>query len=143
DFTLAQVISHQCGLCGFLEPFDRELWLNSEGAAKEIAKLKPMFRPGEGTGYHPNTLGFITNELSRRVDGRTLGTILRKEICGPLGIDYFIGTPVSEHHRIAEGLKPDGPPEFGPINDALRAAYMMPWSTSDRERVEWRTGENP
>jgi CubicO group peptidase (beta-lactamase class C family) len=41
--------------------------------------------------------------LHRRRDGaahaseRSLGTILREDICAPLGIDFQIGTPESEH----------------------------------------------
>ena len=143
EFTLAQVLSHQCGIPGFLDPIDLELWFNHAAIASAIAKLKPMFRPGEGTGYHALTPGYVAAELALRVDGRTLGTILREDVCVPLAIDYHIGTPASEHGRIAEGLKPDGPPELGAINDTLRASFLMPWSMSGREQPEWKTSEIP
>src|SRR5262249_37904136 len=48
-FTLAQLLSHQCGIPGFVEPIDRALWFDQSELAEAIARMKPMFRPGEGT----------------------------------------------------------------------------------------------
>ena len=56
--------------------------------------------------YHALTRGWIVNEIVRRVDksGRTVGEFLRDEVALPLGIanELYIGTPVTEHHRIAQ-----------------------------------------
>jgi CubicO group peptidase (beta-lactamase class C family) len=35
------------------------------------------------------------------VSGRSLGTFFQEEIAGPLGIDFWIGLPESEEHRVA------------------------------------------
>ena len=42
-----------------------------------------------------------TGQVIRRVTDSTIGEFVQAEIARPLGVDYFIGTPSSEHHRIA------------------------------------------
>jgi CubicO group peptidase (beta-lactamase class C family) len=57
-------------------------------------------------------------ELIRRVDGRGLGQFFAEEIAVPLGLEFWIGLPESEEHRVAPvigSLVPDGsaiPPEL-------------------------------
>jgi CubicO group peptidase (beta-lactamase class C family) len=135
--TVAEALSHQAGLPGFLDPIDPGLWLDPPALAADLAKLKPMWGRGEGSGYHPLTQGYVAGELVRRVSRRSLGTILREDICKPLGIDFWIGLPESEHGRVAQVMKPKGPTEFEEINDAVRAAFLTPWAT------EWRKAEIP
>jgi CubicO group peptidase (beta-lactamase class C family) len=38
----------------------------------------------------------------RRVDGRSLGTFLREEICAPNGLDFHIGLTDAELRRVAD-----------------------------------------
>lgn len=143
DFTVAEVLSHQGGLPGFSEAVDPGIWLDPAATANALAELAPMWRPGEGSGYHPLTWGYIAGELVRRVDGRTLGTVLREDICAPLGIDYRIGTPDEEHGRCAQMKKPTEMTKFGAVNDALKAAFLSPWSAPNRSATEWRRVEIP
>ena len=143
DFTVAEVLSHQGGLPGFADAVDPNIWLDPEATAVAIAEMAPMWKPGEGSGYHPLTWGYIAGELVRRVDGRTLGTVLREDICAPLGIDYRIGTPDSEHGRCAQMKKPTEITKFGAQNDALKAAFLSPWSAPNRSATEWRRVEIP
>jgi CubicO group peptidase (beta-lactamase class C family) len=142
-FTVAECLSHQGGVPGFPDPIDPDLWLDPPALSVELAKLTPLFRPGEGSGYHPLTWGYIAGELARRVDGRTLGTILREDICRPLDIDFWIGTPASEHDRCAQMMKPKEPTKFGPENPSLRAAFLTPWAAPQRGGPAWREAEIP
>lgn len=141
--TVAEALSHQAGVPGFLDPIDPDLWLHPPKLSAALAELKPMWRPGEGSGYHPLTWGYIAGELVRRVDGRTLGAVLREDICGPLDIDFFIGTPASEHPRCAQMMKPKEPTKFGKMSDALKAAFLTPWAAPTRGGPEWREAEIP
>ncbi len=141
--TVAEALSHQAGLPGFVDPIDPGLWLDPPALAAELAKQKPMWGRGEGSGYHPLTWGYIAGELVRRVSTRSLGTILREDICRPLGIDFWIGLPEGEHGRVAQAMKPKGPTEFDGINDAVRAAFLTPWATANRSATEWRKAEIP
>jgi len=64
-------------------------------------------------------------------------------VCAPLGIDFWIGLPESEHARVAQVLKPKAPTEFGEKNEALRAAFLTPWAAANRGAAEWRRVEIP
>jgi CubicO group peptidase (beta-lactamase class C family) len=57
------------------------------------------------------TYGFLVGEVVRRVTGRSLGEYFRSEVAEPLGIDFAIGLPDSEHERVSH-LNPA--PEPGP-----------------------------
>lgn len=142
-FTVAEVLSHQGGLPGFPDPVDPNIWLDPRATADALAEMAPMWKPGEGSGYHPLTWGYIAGELVGRVDGRSLGTVLKEDICAPLGVDYRIGTPDSEHPRCAQMMKPKEITKFGERNDALKAAFLSPWSAPNRSATEWRRVEIP
>jgi len=142
-FTVAEALSHQAGIPGFPDPIDPSLWLDPPALSVELAKLKPMWGRGEGSGYHPLTWGYIAGELVRRVSKRSLGTILREDICKPLGIDFWIGLPESEHGRVAQLLKPKTAARFPHNNEATRAAFLTPWAAANRGATEWRLAEIP
>ncbi len=141
--TVAQALSHQGGLPGFPDPIDPQLWLDPPALAAELAKLPPMWPPGQGSGYHPLTWGYIAGELVRRVSPRSLGAILREDICAPLGVDFWIGLPESEHGRCADLLKPRAAAQFPHPNAETRAAFLTPWAAAPRGAAEWRKTEIP
>jgi len=141
--TVAQALSHQAGLPGFADPIDPRLWLDAPRLAAELARLAPMWPPGEGSGYHPLTWGYIASELVRRVSPRSIGTILREEVCAPLDLDFWIGLPQAEHARVADMIKPRTPAEFPHSNRETRAAFLNPWAAAPRGSAEWRSAEIP
>lgn len=141
--TIAELVSHQAGLPGFVEQVDPGLWLDPPACAAALADLRPLWEPGSAHGYHPLSWGYLIGELVRRIDGRSLGTILAEEIAGPAGIDFRIGTPAAEHHRVAEIMRPRALPDLGEINDATRAAFLTKWAAPDRGGAVWREIEIP
>ncbi len=141
--TVAQTLAHQAGVPGFLQPIDPDLWLQPPACAAAIAALEPLWPPGSASGYHPLTWGYIAGELAKRASGRTLGTILREEICAPLGIDFSIGTPESEHVRAAEMKKPTQAGDFGQITPPRKAAFFTRWAAPVRGSTQWRRIEIP
>jgi CubicO group peptidase (beta-lactamase class C family) len=144
--TLAQALSHQAGLPGIPDEMEPAEWFDREAIEARLAAMAPMWPPGEGSGYHPITFGFLADAAARRVDakGRTVGGILREEIAGPRGIDVFIGTPESEHDRCAEHVLPPRAPRLGAINPYKEAAFLKPWSSPGRRgAAEWRKAEFP
>lgn len=141
--TLAQMLSHQAGVPGFPDPIDPALWLDPPALAAACAALAPMWEPGSASGYHPLTWGYLIGETVARATGRTLGTILREEICRPLGIDFQIGTPAADHPRCAEIKRPNTLPQLGEINAYKRAAFLTKWSSPDRGGAIWREIEIP
>ena len=141
--TIGEVASHQAGLPGFAEEIDPALWLDPPACAAALAELAPMWPPGSAHGYHPLTWGYLTGEIVRRITGRTLGTILREDICAPLGIDFRIGLPEPDHARVAEILRPKALANLGEITAARRAAFVSKWSAPDRGGAIWREIEIP
>ena len=141
--TVGEALSHQGGLPGFVEPIDPALWLDPPALSAALAEQAPMWRPGDGSGYHPLSWGYLIGELVRRVSGRSLGTILREDVCMPLGIDFQIGTPASDHDRAADIKRPTALPELGELNGWKQAAFLTKWAAPDRGGAIWREAEIP
>jgi len=142
--TVAQALSHQAGLSGIAEEMDAGDWFETALIEDRLARQKPLWEPGSGSGYHPITFGFIADALARRTDGRSIGAILREDICGPYNIDFHIGLPEVEHERTAEHAMPKQLPELGEINPVKTLAFLKPWSSPGRRGArEWRMAEFP
>lgn len=142
--TVAQALSHQAGLSGIAEPMDAGDWFDAALIEDKLARQVPLWPLGEGSGYHPVTYGFIADALARRTDGRSIGAILREEICGPKGIDFHVGLPESEHARTAEHAMPRQMPDLGEVNPVRELAFLKAWSSPGRRGAkEWRMAEFP
>lgn len=141
--TVRQTLAHQAGVPGFLKPIDPDLWLDPPACAEAIAALAPLWTPGAASGYHPLTWGYIAGAIAQRASGRSLGTILREDICTPLGIDFQIGTPEGDHARASEMRKPSRGGDFGEITPARKAAFFTKWAAPTRGSTQWRKIEIP
>ena len=139
--TIAQALSHQAGVPGFADPIDPEIWLDPSACAAAIAALAPMWPPGSASGYHPLTWGYIVGEIVQRATGRSLGAILREEICAPAGIDFHIGMPEDALARVPDMQKPRTAAHFGEITPAIRAAFFS--AASKRSDPRWARIEIP
>jgi CubicO group peptidase (beta-lactamase class C family) len=144
DITIAQALSHQAGLSGLIEPMEASDWFDRDLIEARIAAQAPLWPPGQGSGYSPLLYGFIADALALRTDGRSIGQILKDDITGPRGIDFFIGTPENEHARAAEHRLPPKAPDLGEINEYKSLAFLKPWSSPGRRgATEWRKAEFP
>jgi CubicO group peptidase (beta-lactamase class C family) len=142
--TVEQVMSHQAGLPGFLEPMEPALWFDWDAICARIAAMTPLWPVGSASGYHPITFGYLAGEIFRRIDGRSMGKALREDIAGPLGLDLWIGLPDALHARVTPMQRPPQLADFGEINAATRAAFLTPWaSPAGRGQAEWRRAEIP
>lgn len=141
--TIAQTLAHQAGIPGFVDPIDPQLWLDPPACTAAIAALAPLWPPGTASGYHPLTWGYIAGEIALRAAERSLGTILREDICAPLGLDFQIGTPESDHARCPEMKKPSQGGSFGEITPPRRAAFFTPWAAAGKGTTLWRKIEIP
>ena len=141
--TVAEALSHQAGVPGFVEPIDPELWLDPPALCARLAQEPPQWTPATGSGYHPLSWGYIAGELVARVSGKSLGTLLREEVCAPLDIDFHIGLPASEHDRCADLKRPGAFPDLGEITDIRRSAFLTKWASPNRGGAAWREIEIP
>jgi CubicO group peptidase (beta-lactamase class C family) len=144
EVTVEQALSHQAGLSGFPDETDPAIWFDWDATCAKLAAMAPLFPIGSASGYHPVTYGYIAGEIFRRVDGRTMGTALREDIAGPLGLDLWIGLPDSEHGRVADLKRPSALPQFGEVTDPKKAAFLSPWAApGGKTGAEWRRAEIP
>ena len=142
--TIEQMLSHQAGLPGFLEPMAPSDWFDWDLICAKLAAMAPLWPPETASGYHAVTYGYLAGEVFRRVDGRTMGRALAEDIAGPLGLDLYIGLPESEDSRVAELQRPNAFPKFGKMNDAVKAAFLTKWASPGGRGAEaWRRAEIP
>ena len=144
EVTVGEALSHQAGLCAIPDNWAPEDWFDWDKTCARLAAMKPLWPLGEGSGYHPVTWGYIAGEIVRRATSRTIGTILREDLCAPDGIDFWIGLPDEEHGRVAQTTKPSRVPDFGQLNDFQKLAFLKPWSSPGRRGgAAWRRMEIP
>lgn len=127
--TVGQAMSHQAGLAGFTAPMQASDWFDWNGICDRLEAMAPLWPPGEGSGYHAVTFGFLAGEIFRRVDGRALGAAFREDVAAPLGLDVWIGLPPSEHGRVTDVRRPPAMPDLGALDDIKRAAFLTRWAS--------------
>jgi CubicO group peptidase (beta-lactamase class C family) len=111
---LAQLLSHQAGLCALDARVDM---LDYGAVIRALEVQKPLWLPGTAHGYHARTFGFLLDELVRRIAGKTLSQYWREVFAQPLNLDLWIGLPEKENPRVAtvyavKGGRPPEPKQF-------------------------------
>ena len=99
--TVRQMMSHQAGLSWVDAPLTLADILAVDPVVEALAAQAPAWEPGTDHGYHALTYGWLAGELVRRVDGRRIGKYFADEVAAPLGLDFWIGLPESEEHRVS------------------------------------------
>ena len=122
SITIRQVMSHQSGLYHIRQMIDRaDRMLDWKHMVSAIEKTAPIHKPGEKTGYHGLTYGFLVGEILQRVTGKPFSRIVRDELVRPLELDgMFIGAPKRSLPRAAELMW------FG-RKDPIESAVISPW----------------
>ena len=128
--TVRHVLAHQSGLYHIRQMIDRaERMLDWEYMIHAIERTAPVHQPGERSGYHGLTYGFLVGEILQRVTGKPFSQLVQDEIAQPLGLDgLYIGAPDDALRRAAELISP--PPGLlarnGPqVGDALESAATV------------------
>ncbi len=148
DITVAQVLSHTAGLSGFdpaITPADLYDW---DAVCAGLAAQEPWWTPGEGSGYHLITQGYLLGEIIRRVSGRTVGTFFAEEVAGPLGADFHFSLPASEDDRVADLVPPDFEAMLAAATGdmesiAVRSVLSCPLDATEPGTRAWRAAEIP
>ncbi len=102
QITMDQALSHQAGLDGLAGEMALSDALDHTTFAAAVARMAPLWQPGSACVYHSITLGALMAEPFRQIDGRSIGRFIADEIAGPLNIDFFLGLPLDQDHRVAE-----------------------------------------
>lgn len=102
EASVRQLLSHQVGLVTLDRPEREDLFYDWRGLCTRLAEQEPLWPAGAAIGESALFYGHLVGEVVRRVDGRSLGTFLREEVCGPAGLDFFIGLGDDEVGRAVE-----------------------------------------
>lgn len=101
DIPVRWLLCHKAGLPVVDRALTLEECLAWDPIVEALAAQAPVWEPGTAHGYHALTFGWLVGEVVRRVSGRSLGTFFAEEVAGPLGLDFWIGLPDDEQHRVA------------------------------------------
>ncbi|WP_328299091.1 beta-lactamase family protein [Streptomyces sp. NBC_00435] len=103
---------------------------------RAVAAQHAFWEPGTEHGYHAQTFSWLLSELVLRATGRSLGGILAEEIAEPLGLDFWIGLPEAQAHRVGRVAPVDPPESAGMLRTRPRRnvseAYADPDSLTRR-----------
>ena len=139
EITLAQLMSHQAGLSALSADTQPAAWIDWSAITSQLEAMAPLWAPGSASGYHPQTIGFLAGELLRRVEGKSVGELLREE-----GVDVYCGLQPAEMARAARMRKPPAAPDLGEITELKRLSFLAKSSTPGRVAPEdWMAAEIP
>jgi CubicO group peptidase (beta-lactamase class C family) len=141
------IMAHTAGLPGWDEPMTSETLYDWDKTCSILAAQAPWWTPGDGSGYHAISQGYLVGELVRRVSGKTIGNFFAENVAGPLGADFHIGTNQTQDHRVVPVI----PPPSGAIDAALqgiggialRALGNPKMNAETSATVPWRRAEIP
>ncbi len=116
DVPVSWLLSHRSGLIDTSEQLTLDEALDWERVTQALADSSPLWEPGTQHGYHAVTYGWLVGEIVRRVSGQSIGEFFNANVAAPLGLDFWIGLPPEQNHRVSqlipfelpEGLLPAG-----------------------------------
>jgi CubicO group peptidase (beta-lactamase class C family) len=158
--TVRHALTHSAGVPVLPQDLPTATFTDWAAMCAVVAGLEPQWTPGEASGYHPITFGFVLGEIVRRATGKPISQVLAEEVAGPLGVadELFFGVPASAHPRMARftadpagtaafasfaadlPLFNSGPPHLTPTADlandtALLAADAPSWGVLSARAV--------
>ncbi|MFG2985286.1 serine hydrolase domain-containing protein [Streptomyces sp. NPDC048258] len=137
DRTLVRdLLAHRAGV----PALDRGLTVaeaaDGVSGPRAVAAQQAFWEPGTEHGYHAQTFSWLVSELVLRATGRTVGGILAEEMAEPLGLDFWIGLPEAQAHRVGRVAPVDPPESAGLLRTRPRRnvseAYADPDSLTRR-----------
>tara|TARA_B100002052_G_scaffold249385_1_gene236605 strand:- start:388 stop:1608 length:1221 start_codon:yes stop_codon:yes gene_type:complete len=102
DTTVEMILNHSAGLPALRTQVKEGGFFDWEYMVSLLENEEPFWIPGEETGYHMMTTGWLIGELIRRVSGKSLGQFFNDEVSEPFNLDYWIGLPESQDERVAK-----------------------------------------
>ncbi len=126
--TVRMMLDHSVGVPAFKTPLRPGGCTDWDYMVEMLADEEPFWFPGTRNGYHMINFGWTVGELVRRVSGRSLGAFFRDEIAGPLGIEFWIGTPEEVEPRVAPVMM-HAPKPGDPIGEFMMKIMTDPRST--------------
>jgi CubicO group peptidase (beta-lactamase class C family) len=143
--TIRHVLSHQAGVVAIDTPTDTAAFYDWDRVCALLAAQQPAWPPGTAHGESALFYGHLVGEVVRRVDGRSLGTFMREELCGPAGLDFAVGLTAEEQSRAVELTRLDDIVASTTSDLYTRATTNPPGSRDPAvvNSARWRAAEVP
>jgi CubicO group peptidase (beta-lactamase class C family) len=142
DITVRNLMHYEAGLAGWSELLTLDDLYDREKSTAMLAAQAPWWKRGSACGYHPISFGPLYAEVIRRATGLTLSEFFAKEVAGPLGADYFIGTPPEADARVSPMIQSSPIPDATKMDRMHYVAYFNPFiSPQVGSSIGWRRAE--
>jgi CubicO group peptidase (beta-lactamase class C family) len=115
-----------------------------------VAREPAFWEPGTRNGYHAMTMAWTVGEIVHRISRRRLGDFFANEVAKPLGLEFWIGLPEGEEHRVAPMIqaRPDAAATQSKFMQTVQTRPGSPAQLFLRDLVrfnsntrEWRAAE--
>ena len=123
EVTLAQLLSHRAGFPN--GNVSQEAWTDHKRMFRDVCDFTLEWTPGSRLQYHPRAALWVAAALIETLTGGDYRDFLRRRITEPLGIaeELFVGTPDTEHGRVATIYEPDAAGRQTPLTTENTAPH--------------------
>jgi CubicO group peptidase (beta-lactamase class C family) len=126
DIPVRWLLCHKAGLIDVDKQLSLEETLAWDPVIAALEVQEPLWEPGTAHGYHATTYGWLVGEVIRRVSGKSVGTFFADEVARPLGLEFWIGLPDEQQHRVAPLIELDEPSDMDPAMKELIQQFIGP-----------------
>ncbi len=139
DILLRHIMCHEAGMFRLRHLLDDAMEINDwDHMVGVLETARPVHAPGVANGYHGLSIAWLAGEPVRRATGSSIGSFIRDEIAGPLGLDgLYVGVPDDQLHRLAQPVTDAEAPNALLAAQGL-AAKDLPGAHDGAFPLEWR-----
>ena len=105
--TLANMLAHTSPVPHLRDAVRKNGYADWDYMVARIAAEPAWWAPGTRQGYHGVTYAWTVGQMVRLAADEPMGVYFKREIADRLGLDFHIGLPASEEHRVAPMIAAD------------------------------------
>ena len=105
--TLANMLAHTSPVPHVRESVRDGGYADWDYMVERVGAETAFWAPGTRQGYHGVTYAWTVGNMVRLAAGEPLGAFFKRNVADKLGLDFHIGLPESEEHRVAPMIAAD------------------------------------
>ena len=118
---VVMALDHSLGVPHVREPLKAGGYYDWDYMVDRIAEEAPFWAPGTRNGYHMVSMSWTVGEIVHRAAKKRMGKFFADEVAKPLGLEFWIGLPEEQEHRVAPMLPAAPTPEMMQTRFFMRA----------------------
>ena len=122
--SVAMMLSHTAPVPHVRDPVRPGGYADFAYMTERVASEPAWWEPGARQGYHGITYAWTVGNLVRLASGEPLGVFFRDHVAKRFNLDFHIGLPESQAHRVARLMSADPPIEN--LDSKFAQAVMQP-----------------